>query len=169
MQEPAENKIKFGLDYYEHDFWFYRKVELINPFEYCVFDLNYGYDYHLKWIVADWIGVTTETRLQEIVRTEAPTLKFEITKGEGVTQFNREPLPFNLLTSPAGSSALNLDLCTNLSATSGQAKFKKRVNHVFTFSDTMTIMIRGQDTVNLLPKYCHVLLIGRKWPHFERA
>lgn len=160
-----------GLAHKEHPFWFYRKVALKSTVETCVFELNAGYDYHLKYYYGEWVSqINTRSLSRPDVPFDWPGLSIQLVQAENSGLFDLAPIPLNLLGAPAGAT-LNIfpPHIPGLDTTSGVKKFCKRVDHVFKKKSELIFKITGQEYFTVPPTgyqpyYLHLLAIGYKIP-----
>jgi len=162
---------EIGLAHKEHPFWFYRRVTLTCPIETVIFELNAGYDYHLKYYYGEWYS---QVNVRDIARPDQPidlpSLSIQLVQAENAGTFDFQPIPLNLLGAPSGAT-LNIfpPHVPAFTTTAGVKKFIKRVDHVFKKKSELIFKITGQEygaipVPSYAPYHFHLLAIGYKIP-----
>lgn len=144
-------------------YWFYRRIELINPREYVTFEIDYGYGYWLRRVHLRWSGEYTDIRQ---VRQLTPGLEFEFFLKSQFKARQIEPIPGGLFSSPCGYGTSpaapapvdNTGFSVNF--TSAKNTSYKILNWYYPFRDVIEMHVTGQDPAIGQPQYLDVVMEG---------
>ena len=124
-------------------FWYYRRVQLINPTEYAYFYLPNGINYQLNKIAVTYPAAGA---------LPSPEPKLELFWGERDAPTQQDATPFNLVSSPGEVSSVP-------GIQAGARKLLYKWDYLFLNSGMIKIAITGQTGGN--PSRIDIMIEGR--------